>query len=224
MITRVTILVAVAAVAVVGALVFAPDDVEGTEPGAQAAQEACEFDAERALSTPVEELLRENDPALGNEDSEVIVVEFFDPNCPHCHDFHDTFKQVVETYEDRVRFHKLPFALWDYSLTQIEAMLVAERSGSYYEMVDRQMELRRNDGLSNEEVAELGAELGFDEERFQEVLERGPLQNEVQERRRAYSQAGVQSTPTVTINGETVSSRSFDCISQKIDETLAAAE
>jgi len=188
-----------------------------------AAAQQCGFDDSRALDVPIADVLDENDPMMGNPDAEVVMVEFFDPNCPHCRTLHPTVKEVVAQYQDRIRYYAKPFPLWDYSFPQVEAMLVAGRIDKFYEMVELQMENPQDGGIPIEDLATMGAELGFNADRFAAVLERGPLRNRVRELQRQGRQAGVQSTPTLTINNQVVSgnSRSVECLSQLLDDALA---
>lgn len=187
-----------------------------------ATAQQCGFDDERALDVPVSDIIDERDPLIGNPDSDVVMIEFFDPNCPHCRTLHPIVKEVVEEYEDRIRYYAKPFPLWDFSHPQVEAMLIAARADLYYEMIDLQMENPQDGGIPIEDLASMAAELGFSEDRFLEVLEQGPLQGRVRELRRQGRQAGVSSTPTLTINGQVVNgqSRSTECISQLLDEAL----
>ncbi len=187
-----------------------------------ATAQECGFDDERALDVPVSDIIDERDPLIGNPDSDVVMIEFFDPNCPHCRTLHPIVKEVVEEYQDRIRYYAKPFPLWDFSHPQVEAMLIAARADLYYEMIDLQMENPQDGGIPIEDLASMAAELGFSEDRFLEVLEQGPLQGRVRELRRQGRQAGVSSTPTLTINGQVVNgqSRSTECISQLLDEAL----
>jgi len=187
-----------------------------------ATAQECGFDDSRALDVPIEEILDESDPMIGNPDASVVMVEFFDPNCPHCRTLHPIVKEVVAEYEDRIRYYAKPFPLWDFSFPQIEAMLVADRIGKFYEMIDLQMENPQDGGIPIEDLAEMGAELGFSADRFASVLEAGPLQSRVRNLQQQGRQAGVRSTPTLTINNQVVSgnSRSVECLSQLLDEAL----
>src|SRR3989344_1943232 len=44
--------------------------------------------------------LSPDDHILGNPDAPVILVEFSDLECPFCKTFHNTMKQVMQTYGD----------------------------------------------------------------------------------------------------------------------------
>ncbi|MEX2369159.1 MAG: thioredoxin domain-containing protein [Candidatus Paceibacterota bacterium] len=44
-------------------------------------------------------LVDEDDHIRGNIDAEVVLVEYSDFFCPFCGQFHDTMKQIIDTYE-----------------------------------------------------------------------------------------------------------------------------
>lgn len=191
-------------------------------------EQACRFDPEKSLTTDLGELISEDDPFLGNPKAEVVVVEFFDPNCVHCQAFHPVMGDVLEAYGDRIRFYMKPFALWEYSFSQIKAMLIAARAGKYHEMIDQQLENPGRPSLSDETLVDMAGRIGLDEEAFSKVLASDDLTSRVQFLRLQARNAGVRSTPTVVINrrDQVVASeaRTFECMSRFLDEELDAAE
>ena len=42
--------------------------------------------------------VQKDDHVLGNPDAEVVIVEFSDPECPFCKQFHATMHQLIDTY------------------------------------------------------------------------------------------------------------------------------
>ena len=59
---------------------------------------ACLYDPRMATYDNYLNLISDNDPMLGNPASDVVVIEYFDPNCPHCQDLHPLMKQMVATH------------------------------------------------------------------------------------------------------------------------------
>ncbi len=191
-------------------------------------EQACRFDPEKSLTTDLGELISEDDPFLGNPKADVVVVEFFDPNCVHCQTFHPVMEDVLEAYGDRIRFYMKPFALWEYSFMQVEAMLIAAQVGKYYEMIDQQLENSGRPSLSDENLVEVAGRIGLEEAVFAQALALRDLTSRVQFLRLQARNAGVRSTPTVVINrrDQVVASeaRTFECMSRFLDEELDAAE
>ena len=188
------------------------------------AQQACQYDADQQLAVDPGTFIQPGDPTLGNPQAEVTVVEFFDPNCPPCQRFHPIMEQVIDTYVDQVHFYRHPVPLWEYSLPQIEAMLLAARRGKYDEMIDLQMENQQEGGLPPERLAAMAGELGLDEAAFARALETQQLRDEALQLLEQAQHAEVQKTPSVAIGQNVVASRSQSarCIGQLIERKLSA--
>ena len=189
-----------------------------------AAQDECGYDPSEKLNTKASNLISLQDPYLGNPGSDVVVVEFFDPNCSHCQEFHSTMKELVDRYEDEVLFYMKPYPLWGYSIPQLVALRLAARQSKFYEMVDKQFARQERGGLSNNELVELAGEIGMDEDKFARQLQSEALRQEVLQQKERLKQAGVSSTPTLAIGKRVFSrqSRYFACLSRLIEEELQA--
>src|SRR3990167_2846316 len=56
--------------------------------------------------TPAAEVpgVDKNDHIRGEEDAPLTIIEYSDMECPFCNQFHETMKQVMTTYEGKVRW------------------------------------------------------------------------------------------------------------------------
>lgn len=187
------------------------------------AQAECSYDPSSALKVEPQQLVSFQDPMLGNAESNVTVVEFFDPNCSHCQALHPTMKEVISKYEDKVKFYLKPFPLWKISLNQIEAMVLAAEENKFYEMIDLQLAQGETSGLSNEQLVALADSLNMDTEKFSQALRSNEARRQALYYRKQGEEFGLRSTPTVVINGRVVAgqSRTVNCISELLDEQLA---
>lgn len=201
-------------------VIESPHEVPALDEPLSTVVDDCSYNENLA---PVEDylsLLNISDPYLGEFDSDVTVIEFFDPNCPHCATFHPVMKQVVEDSGQHARFFMVPFPLWQYSLLQIEALFVAAQEGKYFEMLDAQYLHQKQGGMSLEEVTVLASDIGLDPEVFRQRMERGLNQRSILERRSKIVETGVRGTPSVMINGRFVASDSKSCVC--LNELIAA--
>lgn len=184
---------------------------------------ACQYDPSSALSVEPDQLVSFQDPMLGNPDADVTVVEFFDPNCSHCQAFHPVMKEVVAEYRDDIKFYGIPFPLWQYSLNQIEAMILAAQQDKYYEMIDLQLSQGITRGMSDQQLIQLADSLDLNMEEFAPALKNDSVRRRALYYRKRGEDAGIQSTPTVAINGRVVAgeSRTVECLGQLIEQELA---
>ena len=196
-----------------------------TASSAPAGTADCNYDPGASLNVPAEKLVSYQDPKFGDTESPVTVVEFFDPNCSHCQAFHSVMQQVMAQYSDRVEFVMKPFPLWQYSLNQIEAMILASREGKFYEMIDAQMTRGVTSGLSDQQLIDIAEEIELDVDAFSKALESDEVRNRAIYYHKQGEQFGIRSTPTVAINGRVVagSSRTAGCMSTLIEQQLQQA-
>lgn len=166
-------------------------------------------------------IIQEADPVLGNPSADVVLIEFFDPNCSHCQRFHSVMQGVIEKYGDRVKYYKHPVPVWQYSIRQIEAMFLAKEKGKYYEMIDEQMQNPQEGEMSIEALTGIAELIGIDPQWMRSQLNDQGMRKEVGRASFMARRAGVESTPTLTIGRKIVSSdQPTSCIGRLIERTL----
>lgn len=163
-------------------------------------------------------LINFQDITKGSAESGVTVIEFFDPNCPHCKDFHQIMKTIVEAHSDEVRFVYKPFALRRSSLPEIQALYVAAQSGKFTEMLEGQYARQNQSGISMSDVRSIASEIGMDPDAVNNKVEQNEYREQVLEIRKRAVKIGVDSTPTVLVNGHFVQTRSEECMSTFIEQ------
>ncbi|HHP7237204.1 thioredoxin domain-containing protein [Longibacter sp.] len=180
----------------------------------------CGYDESRSTVQQYKTLVGMDDPTVGAENADAVtVVEFFDPNCPHCATFHTVMKRLIDEYGDRVRFVFKPIPLGQKSVNQIEALYAAHRAGSFLKMLNAQYERQSPAGLSTDQLVDIAESIGMDEQTLQSAIEEDRHMGAI---RLVYQQAqrvGVDSTPTVMINGRFVraDSRTVECMGSLIE-------
>ncbi len=163
------------------------------------------------------------DPALGSASAPVTIVEFSDFQCPFCQRVAPTLKQVQKTYGDRVRI------VWkDFPLTQIhpeafkagEAAHCAAEQGKFWEYHDRLF--ANQQALQADSLKKHAADLGLDAAKFNACVDSAKYGDRVREGVAQGSRLGVNSTPTLYINGRMLSgAQPYEIIAAIIDEELA---
>jgi protein-disulfide isomerase len=167
--------------------------------------------------------LASTDPAAGNASAPVTIVEFSDFQCPYCQQVAPTLKQLREKYGDKVR------VVWkDFPLTQIhpqafkagEAGHCAAEQGKFWEYHDRLFSNQQ--ALQPADLKKHAADLGMDSAKFDACLDSSKYGDRVREGVAQGSRLGVNSTPTMYINGRLVSgAQPYDVIAAVIDEELS---
>lgn len=164
----------------------------------------------------------EDDPAHGAQNAPVTIVEFSDYQCPFCARVTPTMAKVMETYGGKVRrvFKDFPLPNHPLAPKAAEAARCAGDQGKYWEMHDR---LFANQGaLEVTDLKQTAGSLGLKQADFDQCLDSGKWTAKVQADLAQGEKLGVNSTPTVYVNGRPlIGAQPFEQFKQVIDEELA---
>jgi protein-disulfide isomerase len=185
---------------------------------------ACSYSAEAPVVENYASLIRPTDASMGPEDASVTFLEFFEPNCPHCINFHSTVQRVKAQYSDRVRFVFKPVVFWPRSAMQAQAMYAAHAEGKFFEMVDAQFALNNPEGLTSDQIKAIADEIGMDGDALVTRINGGVYRSAMMTNRADFQQTGWGYVPAVYINGKLVdnASRTPECIAQLLENELAS--
>lgn len=181
----------------------------------------CEYDLQKGTVDNYDQLVNFFDPTVGDPGSPVTVIEYFDPNCPHCKTFHEVLTPVIRSHADQAHFVFKPFVLWRHSVAQSEALYAAAQEGKFFDMLDAQFANQQpQTGLGPDQLRSIAEDIGMDASTMMQRLESGIYQSTLAQEKQKAVDIGVNSTPTLIINGRFVSpeSRTEDCLRRMIEE------
>ncbi|MFB6158514.1 MAG: DsbA family protein [Candidatus Nanohalobium sp.] len=157
----------------------------------------------------------EGEPALGDKDAPVTIVEYADYQCPFCRKyFTETFSKIKENYIDtgKVRYIYKDFPLpqlgHDNAIEMAEAANCAKDQGKYWEMHDKlykeqnEISPRRTAKFDAKKIDQWAEEIGLNMSQYNQCMESDKYKSEVQQDRREGKTLGVSGTPTFFINGK----------------------
>lgn len=196
--------------------------------GGQAPEATCTLDAEKQpLPDDGASLVGFQDVIVGPSEAEVTVIEYFDPNCPHCKTFHDVMKEVVANYKDKVRFVFKPFPLRGSSIPEIQALYVAHQQGKFTQMLEAQYQRQSRTGITSQDLRAIASDIGMDADVMMSKIKQNKYREKIVRQRKRAMAAGVDSTPTVLVNGHFAESRTRECLASFIERaqsgTLASS-
>ena len=197
----------------------APAAVASAVPDTTQVAEGCYYDPEKEPVENFSALVDFQDPSKGSAQSPVTIVEYFDPNCPHCKTMHAVMKKVIEQYGDEAQFVFKPMPLWGYSVPQIEALYAAAQEGKFFEMLDAQYARQQRGGLSMEQMQGIAREIGMNPDVLASRIQQQTHRDRIMQQRKRAVEIGVDSTPTIIINGRFIAgqSRTPRCFGAFID-------
>lgn len=149
----------------------------------------------------------DDDPAIGDKNAPVTVIEFSDFQCPYCRkSYRDVLPQLKDNY---VTTNKVRFVYRDFPLTQLhpgalpaaEAGECADEQGKFWEMHDKIFDEQNKKGqgtvaFSSDDLKAWASEIGLDTSKFNLCLDSEKYKSEVQKDQADGEKAGVQGTPT----------------------------
>ncbi|MEW5851826.1 MAG: thioredoxin domain-containing protein [Myxococcota bacterium] len=152
-------------------------------------------------NAPPKNLVLDGYATLGPASAPITIVEYSDFECPHCRDTAPTLKALVKKYPGEVRLIYKHFPLSGHPAAKDAAVAVeaAGRQGKFWEMHDKVFENQEH--LSQETLRTLARQLGLDMKRFEADLGDPSLLGRVEASRKEGEALGIQSTPTVYVNG-----------------------
>jgi len=165
---------------------------------------------------------------MGSPNARVQVIIYNDFQCVYCGKLHaeaeaQIIEQYVQTGKARLEVRQYP-TYGEESVRAAEAAMAAADQGKYWEYRDLLWRNRKgvNRGnFSDENLIRLASELGLDLEKFSAALVTGSHLDEVEADLQEAEAAGVNSVPTVFINGRRLEgAQPFAAYQRIIDEEL----
>ena len=169
----------------------------------------------------IQKISVDDDPSTGSVNAPVTIVMFSDFQCPACSATHPVLKKVMADYSDKIRF-----VVRDYPLTQIhknsfkaaEAANAANAQGKFFEYIE--LLYNNQESLDTPSLKSFAAQIGLDPAKFAADLDSGKFADEVKKDAEAGNEYGVNSTPTIFVNGYKVRNLSAKAFREAIDRVL----
>lgn len=186
--------------------------------------------SEPSDSEAQERLIRSDSHILNQaEDKAATLVEFLDFECEACGALYPAMEQIRDAYQDRITFVVRYFPLQGHTNGELAARAVesAAAQGKFEEMYQKMYETQSQWGeqQTSQEEAFIGfaEELGLDPDKFKSTLDDPATAERVTKDIEDGTALGVDSTPTLFLNGERIEARDFESLKSAIDDALAAA-
>ena len=192
-----------------------------------------QIDPNKAVSESASEI---GDHVYGNKSSSVVIIEYGDFQCPGCGGAYPQLKTIKEEYKDKIAFIFRNFPLTTIHPNALAASTAAEAAGlqgKFWEMHDKLYE--NQDAWTSISASERSGifigyarDIGLDTTKFEQDLRDSRVSEKISRDRALGSRIGVNSTPTVYVNGQKLGDTetqdliqsSGDKLKTKIDEAL----
>ena len=172
---------------------------------------------------PVQIINTAGEPARGDVNAPVTVVEFTDFQCPACAAMQPVLEQVLPTYGNKVRLvvRNYPLAKHLNARKAAEAANAANSQGKFFEYTA--LLFKRQNALDVPSLKKYASEVGLDRTRFDAELDKGIHAADVRHDLSEGEINGVDSTPTIFINGLKLFDLTPEGLRAAIDKALKKA-
>lgn len=155
----------------------------------------------RFTAPPLAAIALGDSPVRGAEMATVTIVEFSDFQCPFCGRAHPVLTQALRELSGRVKmvFKHYPLSGHARAMPAARAAEAARLQGKFWEMHDLLFE--NQSALEDPDLEKYATRLGLDLERFRTDLASPEVQRRIDADRAAGATVGVDSTPSLYING-----------------------
>ncbi|MGH9907934.1 MAG: thioredoxin domain-containing protein [Pyrinomonadaceae bacterium] len=172
---------------------------------------------------PKQQISVDDDPSRGDPKAPVTIVEFTDFQCPACAAMHPILEEVLKAYENKVRLvvRDFPLTMHKHARKAAEAANAAHAQGKFFEYAA--LLFKRQKALDVPSLKKYATELGLDRVRFDTALDKGTYAAEVRHDLSDGEVYGVDSTPSIFVNGVLLTTFSADGLRAAIDRALAEA-
>jgi protein-disulfide isomerase len=169
---------------------------------------------------PTQIISTDDDPSRGVATAPVTVVEFTDFQCPSCAAMHPVLEEVLKSYGNKVRLvvRDFPLAMHANARKAAEAANAAHAQGKFFEYAA--LLFKRQDALDVPSLKKYASELGLDSARFDAALDGGTFAAEVRHDIADGEVYGIDSTPTIFVNGVLLKTLSAEGLRAAIDRAL----
>ena len=176
-----------------------------------------------APAQPVQNISVDDDPARGDANAPVTIVEFTDFQCPACAAMHPVLEEVLKSYGNKVRFvvRDFPLSQHENARKAAEAANAANAQGKFFEYIA--VLFKNQKALDVPSLKKYAGDLGLDRAKFDAALDRGVYAAEVKKDVSDGEVYGVGSTPTIFVNGVQLRVLSADGLRAAIDRAAGSS-
>lgn len=169
---------------------------------------------------PVFDIPIEDRPWRGGATAPVTIIEFTDYECPSCGATQPLLEEIVQEFGDKVKLvaRNYPLDQHKFAFKAAEAAESAREQGKYWEYVA--ILFKNQNALEVDKLKEYAGQLGLDRRKFDAALDSGKFVDKVKRDLAEGDKVGVDSTPTVFINGKKTRDKSREALKAAIEAAL----
>lgn len=140
-------------------------------------------------------------PSFGNQNAQLVIVEFSDFQCPFCGQEFPIIREVISNHQNELFYIYRNFISIDnFSINLSSASLCANEQNKFWPMHDK-LFLNQGKVLSDSDIRGVAQQIGVDLKQFDDCYKQEKYKNLVIEDHLDGINLGVKGTPTFFVNG-----------------------
>lgn len=172
----------------------------------------------------------DDDHIVGSKDKKIVVMEYFDFECPGCRSLYPTMENLRKAYGDKVTFVQRYFPLTSIhqnALASARAGEAAAKQGKFFEM-EKMLFTTQDTWKTPVKAADAqkmfedyAKQLGLNLEQYRKDYASGATLERINRDRATGGKMGITGTPAVLINGEKITFNGESDLENAIKEAIA---
>lgn len=156
-----------------------------------------------------------NIPSVGNKDSKIVLVEFFDFSCGYCKRLAPAVSAIVEANPDiKVVFQPITFVA-PISKYAAQAALAANLQGKFMPMYKAMLGFEGR--LTEEKIDELAKQNGLDMDQYKQDVKSTKVKSVIDEVASLSEKVQIRGVPSLILNGKPLNTIDQEGIQAEID-------
>ena len=166
----------------------------------QQQQNAMVNKAQQAIVTNAKQIFADqSSPVTGNANGSVVLVEFFDYQCPHCKDMAGTVAALSQKYPQLKVIYK-EFPIFPNSDYIAKAALASQAQGKYQQFHAALMAAA--DPVTKDKVLEIAKSIGLNVTQLQKDMDNATYSTEINNTTQLADTLGLQGTPAFIVGSQ----------------------
>lgn len=159
-------------------------------------------------------------PFKGNNDAPIVIVDFTDFQCPYCAKLVPTFEKLLARYPEQIKivYKNFPLRSHKFARKAANAAMAAHQEGKFWEFHDKLF--ANYNRMSDAVINNIRKELNLATPAFDTLMNSPKIRRRVQRDVSQAIQIGVNSTPTVFINGKMQKDKRYEGFVDAIEKEL----
>lgn len=171
--------------------------------------------------------VRSHTPARGSPDAKVEIVEFFDPACGTCREFHPLLERMLKDHPGKIRLYERYTPLHDGSETVVKMLAAAHLQGKFWPTLEAIFAAQPAWAPQHRPQPELVwnyiGGVGLDLERLRRDMSSPEIDKIIQQDLADARKLGVKATPEFFVNGKPLPSWGYEQLKTLVADELSAA-